>query len=408
MADATAGAGASGDRKAGVPVWAWITGAGGLLLSGAAIFFLVDDLSAIRALRSTSNCRPLNTGGFYCDPRYDYRADDARKNRDFPFAVGLGVAGLAALGAAVGGIVPRALARQEGLAHGGCHGGPLDSARAAPGPRSRGPSDDPRTPALLALPRRPPGGNRLAAAGACIPDVVPDPSTLPRCSTLDAGCGADGADDCCTSDHVAGGQYNRTNDPTAPARVDAFRLDRYEVTVGRFRAFFAGYALDKPRAGDGASPALGPASGWDPAWNSLLPKDQDALRQKLGCASGYATWTDLPGAGDDRPINCVDWYLAFAFCAWDGGRLPTEAEWNYAAAGGDEQRPYPWGTQDPDPTRAVFGCPSDTMSCPIPAVGSAPLGQGKWKQLDLAGSMAEWTLDYFSTLPTGCDDHCAS
>ena len=247
----------------------------------------------------------------------------------------------------------------------------------------------------------------LALAAACIPDVVPDPSTLPRCSTLDGGCGADGTDDCCTSDHVAGGQFNRANDVTAPAKVDAFRLDRYEVTVARFRAFFAGYALDKPLAGEGASPVLGPSSGWDPAWDSLLPADQAALRSSLGCSAEYATWTDTPGAGDDRPINCVSWYLAFAFCAWDGGRLPTEAEWNYAAAGGDEQRPYPWGTTPPDATHASFGCPSDTMTCPIPRVGSTPLGKAKWQQMDLAGSMAEWTLDYFSTFPAGCDDKCA-
>jgi PEGA domain len=87
------------------PLWAWIAGAGGLALSGAAVFFLVDDLSAIHALRSPSNCQPLGGGGYYCNPAYDYSADDARKNRDLPLAVALGGAGLCALGAGIGGIV---------------------------------------------------------------------------------------------------------------------------------------------------------------------------------------------------------------------------------------------------------------------------------------------------------------
>jgi formylglycine-generating enzyme required for sulfatase activity len=241
----------------------------------------------------------------------------------------------------------------------------------------------------------------------CIPDVVPDPSTLPRCSTLQGGCGADGTDDCCASDPLPAGMYQRANDPTASASVDAFRLDRYEVTVARFRAFFAGYALDKPRPGDGASPVLGPSSGWDPAWDGSLPADPAALEASIACSPDYATWTDTPGTGEDKPMNCVSWFVAFAFCAWDGGRLPTEAEWNYAAAGGGEQRTYPWGNQDPDPTLASYGCASSTMHCPIANVGSTPPGAGKWGQMDLAGSMAEWNLDGFSAFPMGCADKCA-
>ena len=58
----------------------------------------------------------------------------------------------------------------------------------------------------------------------------------------------------------------------------------------------------------------------------------------LKCYPGYQTWLDTPGTPteEDYPINCIDWYEAFAFCIWDGGYLPTEAEWGYAAAGGQQ------------------------------------------------------------------------
>lgn len=83
------------------PVWPWIVGAGGVALTGAAVFFLVDDLGAIHALRD--NCRDV-PGGTYCPSSYDYQADNARKNRDLPLFIGLGSAGVLALGAAIYGL----------------------------------------------------------------------------------------------------------------------------------------------------------------------------------------------------------------------------------------------------------------------------------------------------------------
>jgi formylglycine-generating enzyme required for sulfatase activity len=105
-------------------------------------------------------------------------------------------------------------------------------------------------------------------------------------------------------------------------------------------------------------------------------------------------------------MNCLNWYIANAFCTWDGGRLPTEAEWNYAAAGGNEQRLYPWGPSEPanDAALAVFDCNyggnGDGLCVDITniaPVGSVTAGNGRWGQADLAGSMAEWVADWWST-----------
>jgi formylglycine-generating enzyme required for sulfatase activity len=114
-------------------------------------------------------------------------------------------------------------------------------------------------------------------------------------------------------------------------------------------------------------------------------------------------------------MNCLNWYEAFAFCAWDGGRLATEAEWNYAAAGGGDQRPYPWSTSASDTTidasHAVYGCGPDG-SCgfsDIQAVGLKPKGDGKWDQADLSGNLWEWVLDWYaSPYPSNECNNCAN
>jgi formylglycine-generating enzyme required for sulfatase activity len=124
------------------------------------------------------------------------------------------------------------------------------------------------------------------------------------------------------------------------------------------------------------------------------------------------TWTDTPGANETLPIGTVTWFEANAFCAWDGGRLPTEAEWNYAAAGGSEQRVYPWSTPPTsttvDQTYADYN-PADDGPGAMDRVGSqSPKGDGKWGQSDLVGNIWQWTYDnYDDPYPqTPCDD-CA-
>ncbi|WP_437793867.1 formylglycine-generating enzyme family protein [Sorangium sp. So ce693] len=98
-------------------------------------------------------------------------------------------------------------------------------------------------------------------------------------------------------------------------------------------------------------------------------------------------------------------------------RRPSEAEWHYAAAGGDEERTYPWGDTFVD-NHAVFGCYGATESsggpCTIGDIlkvgaGSSEGGDGRWGQADLAGSLWEWTLDGYSnsyTISSGDIDHC--
>ncbi|MDC3984464.1 hypothetical protein [Polyangium jinanense] len=102
--------------KGGVPVWAWIVGGAGLALVGVSAYFVYDDLAAIDALQK--NC-DVSYNGTYCASGYDYQADNRRKSLDFGLALGLGSAGVLALGAAIYGIAtaPRSKpAESQGVA----------------------------------------------------------------------------------------------------------------------------------------------------------------------------------------------------------------------------------------------------------------------------------------------------
>ncbi len=103
--------------------------------------------------------------------------------------------------------------------------------------------------------------------------------------------------------------------------------------------------------------------------------------------------------------NFLSWNEAFAFCLWDDGRLATEAEWEFAAAGGDENRLFPWGGKAADYPELLM-CPTES-SCKWLPVGSKPLSSGRYGHTDLASYWPDWVLDgyvadWYSTGGTTC------
>lgn len=276
--------------------------------------------------------------------------------------------------------------------------------------------------------------SQTCANGACV--------NFPSCASTGPGlsdCGPS-RESCCTSIELPAGDYHRTFTSSAtgeatrlgaPASVSAFRLDKYLVTVGRFRKFVSAWS-----GGTGFSPAVGSgkhshlqggmglslmgASGHEPGWRANDAATLSPSPANLRCNTRDPTWTDVAGAREGLPINCVNWAEAYAFCIWDGGFLPSEAEWEYAAAGGSEQRKYPWGANEPGTSNqyAIFRClyPGGPVVLGagicngnnIAPVGSAPLGAARWGHLDMAGQLWEWTLDSYpgAALPEGYSELC--
>lgn len=186
----------------------------------------------------------------------------------------------------------------------------------------------------------------------------------------DVDCRAAPADPACA-------EYATPSQPDV--RVDAFAIDAYEVTVARFRRFWAAGA---------------PAPAAPVAYRGgLLPFVGEVQTEaEIGDHSeaNFAR-TDR----EDHPMNMLEWATAQAFCVWDGGRLPTQAEWEFAARG-TEGRRYPWG--DAEPTYDLACTEFRTrVSCPV---GSLAAGAVRGL-FDLAGNVSEWNADWGSDYARG-------
>jgi len=140
-------------------------------------------------------------------------------------------------------------------------------------------------------------------------------------------------------------------------------IDKYEVTNRAFQAFV--------KDGGYTNRSFWSEAGWE--WLSRQLVDQ-LPRFCLG---------NLP----DNPVACVTWYEAEAYASWRGGRLPTEAEWEFAARG-PQALPYPWGNEF-DNSRCNL-----VDSSGMKTVGSFPNGASWIGTLDMAGNVMEWVQDW--------------
>jgi sulfatase modifying factor 1 len=192
--------------------------------------------------------------------------------------------------------------------------------------------------------------------------------------------------------------------PLHEVTLPEFSIDATSVTNAAFARFVAetGYVTEAESFGFSAVFHL-----------AVAAPDDDIM----GPAAGTPWWFGVRGADwrhpggrsssieglDDHPAVHVSWNDAIAYCAWAGRRLPTEAEWEYAARGGIEGAKYPWGDDEVDAGgwRANIwqgdfprvNTMEDGFLTTAPVQSFAPNGYGLWQTV---GNVWEWCQDWFS------------
>jgi len=153
--------------------------------------------------------------------------------------------------------------------------------------------------------------------------------------------------------------------PRHEVYLDAFYIDKYEVTNGRYLEFVRTTGHRAPQH----------------------PKDATRNLWK---------GNTMPESVADRPVVNVDWQDASAYCTWAGRRLPTEAEWEKAARGSDDRR-FPWGNVEPTDKHLNYKQRWIGEKTLMP-VGSYEAGKSPFGAYDMAGNVWEWVNDWYDPL----------
>jgi iron(II)-dependent oxidoreductase len=174
-----------------------------------------------------------------------------------------------------------------------------------------------------------------------------------------------------------------------PVRVAPFCIARAAVSNAEFARFVedAGYTRRE----------LWSVEGW--AWRVAASAEHPVYWRHSPPTWQERRYDDVRTLASEEPVTHVSWHEAQAYCRWAGRRLPTEAEWEFAAAitqeRGAAKRRYPWGDRSPDSGRAnLFGAASGPI-----AVGALAAGDSAWGCRQMIGNVWEWTADVFAPYP---------